>query len=170
MGACAGILGLVIVAACGSPPRAVTPSPAETVAARTATPQPATGEEAIRQLVLLEGQGVVGQDIEGVMGLWAEDARITDARHTPDDASDDALWQGRDAIRERYIVLVFPGAPAVAGATDISVEITGNAASATSTSVIGAEVAPLGDRWTFERRAGRWWITSLTYNLEDAEH
>ena len=42
--------------------------------ALTPTPQPATAEEAIRQLILLEGQGVVGQDIGGLMNLWAPEA------------------------------------------------------------------------------------------------
>jgi hypothetical protein len=100
------------------------------------------------------------------MGLWAEDAVIVDAKHTPDDPSDDARWRGRDAIRERYVVLVLPGNPTVAGAADVEITIDGDTASAVSTTIIGDEVSPGGDRWTFVRRDGRWWITSLTYNLE----
>jgi hypothetical protein len=162
------ILALVCLAvACAGPARPPgapdSPPPAPT----TPTPQPATDEDAIRQLVLLEGQGVVSQDIDGLMGLWANDAVIADAKHTPDDPADDARWQGSDAIRERYIVLV--GAPAQAGAQDIAVTIAGETAMATSTSVIGSEVAPLGDQWRFQKRAGRWWISALTYNLEAAE-
>ena len=63
-----------------------------------ANAQPATDEEAIRQLIRSEGQGLVSQDIAGLMDLWASDAVITDAKHTPDNSADDARWTGRDAI------------------------------------------------------------------------
>jgi ketosteroid isomerase-like protein len=141
-------------------------TPAHAAPARTPTPQPATDEEAIRQLITSEGQGVVSQDIAGLMDLWAADAVLADAKHTPDDPNDDARWSGRDAIRERYVVLVFPGNPTSAGAADVQLDIQGDQATAVSTTAIGSEVAPGGDRWTFAKREGRWWITGLTYNLE----
>ena len=164
------VLGLALMVALGGcAPRqqalnTVGPRPVPTP--KTPTPQPSTDDEAIRQLVLLEGQGLVSQDIAGLMDLWAEDAWIADAKHTPDDPADDARWQGRDAIRERYVVLVFPGNPQEAGATEMSISIEGDHATATATTRIGAEVSEGGDRWTFVRRDGRWWIESLTYNLE----
>jgi hypothetical protein len=117
-------------------------------------------------LIAAEGAAVVRQDITGLVDLWADDGVIVDARHTPADAIDDATWRGRDAIRSRYVVLVFPGNAQAAGARDIKVEIAGDKASAGSTTVIGSEVSPGGDRWTFVKRNGRWWIQSLTYNLE----
>jgi len=141
-------------------------TPARTAPVRTPTPQPATDEEAIRQLIAAEGQALVSQDIAGLMDLWAADAVIADAKHTPDDPNDDARWSGRDAIRERYVVLVFPGNPMRAGATDVEIDIQGDKATAISTTAIGSEVAPGGDRWTFVKQDGRWWITGLTYNLE----
>jgi ketosteroid isomerase-like protein len=146
--------------------RPTTPAQADAAPARTPTPQPASDEEAIRQLIVSEGRGVVSQDIAGLMDLWAADAVITDAKHTPENPDDDARWNGRDAIRERYVVLVFPGNPTAAGAADIELDIQGDRASAVSTTAIGSEVAPGGDRWTFQRADGRWWITGLTYNLE----
>jgi len=160
------LLALAGLGACNTSQPASTLGPRPTIPVRTPTPQPASDEEAIRQLIALEGQGVVSQDIDGLMGLWAQDAVITDAKHTPDDSSDDAHWRGRDAIRERYVVLVFPGNPTSAGATDVKITVDGDQAVAVSTTVIGGEVSPGGDRWTFAKRAGRWWITGLTYNLE----
>ena len=166
-GACFGL------AACGAP--ATSPSlgsqpatlgPRPMALALTPTPQPATAEEAIRQLILLEGQGVVGQDIGGLMNLWSPEAVVADAKHTPDNLNDDARWRGRDAIRERYVVLVFPGNPSLISPADVSIVIDGDKATATSTTRIGAETSPGGDRWDFVRRDGRWWITGLTYNLE----
>jgi hypothetical protein len=100
------------------------------------------------------------------MEIWAEDGRVTDARHTPDDPADDFTWRGRDAIRQRYVTLVFPGNPTAAGAADVQLTIAGSMAEARSTTRIGTEVAQGGDRWTFAFRDGRWIITSLTYNLE----
>ena len=160
------LLVAVTLVACAAPTPAPGLGPRPTAVVRTPTPQPASDQEAIRQLMLLEGQGVVSQDIEGLMNLWTADAIITDAKHTPTDVGDDARWRGRDAIRDRYVVLVFPGNPAAASAQDMQIEIQGDAATATSTTHIGNEVAPGGDRWTFVKSEGRWWITGLTYNLE----
>jgi ketosteroid isomerase-like protein len=161
-----GLLILVAAASCS----AKTPSSAlgekPTSVPRTVTPQPASDEEAIRRLVEAEGATVVSQDVDALMDLWADDATITDAKHTPDEANDDATWRGKDAIRARYVTLVFPGNPQAGGAVDVNLAISGETATATSTTRIGNELAPGGDRWTFVRRNGRWWIESLTYNLE----
>jgi len=156
---------LLMLAACVKPPVPPT-AVAVPTAVRTPTPVPATDEEAILQLLAAEGEGVVQQDIERLMEIWAEDGVVMDARHTPDDGSDDLTWRGRDAIRQRYVTLVFPGHPSTAGAADVQLSIEGDAAEALSTTRIGSEIAPGGDRWTFARREGRWLITSLTYNLE----
>ncbi len=160
------LAALIALAGCTPSPARPSPMQRPTPIPRTPTPQPASDEEAIRQLILLEGQGVVAQDIQGLMDLWAPDAVVIDAKHTPDDPSDDARWRGRDAIRERYVVLVFPGNPSVVAPADIQLTITGDTAAAISTTVIGNEIAPGGDRWEFVKRDGRWWIKSLTYNLE----
>ena len=160
------LLFFVGLGACNAPSPTSSLGERPTEEVRTPTPQPPSDEEAIRQLIRLEGQGVLTQDIVGLMGLWAEDALITDAKHSPDNLDDDARWRGRDAIRERYVVLVFPGNPTSAGAVDVEIVIEGDMATATSTTAIGDEISPGGDRWTFARRDGRWWIAGLTYNLE----
>ena len=137
-----------------------------TKAPPTATPVPANDEEAVKQLIRAEGEGVVQQDIDRLMDIWADDGQIVDANHTPDNASDDAKWVGRDAIRQRYVNLVFPSAPMQAQASDLKVTLEGSKATVTSTTNIGNEVEPGGDKWTLEKRNGRWYITNLTYNLE----
>lgn len=159
------LLVLLGIASCAAP-RASTLGDKPTEAARPTAAQPDNDEEAVRQLIAAEGAAVVRQDVPALMDLWAEDAVITDAKHTPADASDDATWQGRAAIRSRYVVLVFPGNPQSAGAKDVQVQVAGEQATATSTTAIGSEVSQAGDRWTFVKRDGRWWIESLTYNLE----
>ena len=71
-----------------------------------------------------------------------------------DETNDDLTWRGRDAIRQRYVTLVFPGNPDAAGPIDAQVTIAGDRAEALSTTHIGSEVAPGGDRWTFARKDG----------------
>jgi hypothetical protein len=159
------LLVILGIASCGAP-RSSTLGAKPTVVVRTPTAAPGNDEEAVRGLIASEGAAVVSQDIVGLMGLWAGDAVVTDAKHTPGDPSDDATWRGKDAIRSRYVVLVFPGNPQAAGARDVQVQVTDDKATAASTTVIGSEVSQGGDRWTFVKREGRWWIESLTYNLE----
>lgn len=160
-----GLLILLGIASCAAP-RVSTLGDKPTEAPRPTSIQPSDDEEAVRQLIAAEGAAVVRQDVAALMDLWAKDAIVTDAKHTPGDPSDDATWEGRDAIRSRYVVLVFPGNPQSAGAQDVQVEVTGERATASSTTAIGSEVSRAGDRWTFVKRDGRWWIETLTYNLE----
>jgi ketosteroid isomerase-like protein len=147
------VLLVLLLAACGS-------------SSPTAPRNQGDPESALRQLLVAEAEAVVEQDIERLAELWAEDGVVIDARHTADNQGDDAIWRGRDAILDRYMVLVFPGNPQFAEPTDIMITITGDAAQAASTTHIGEEVSPAGDRWEFRFAGGRWWITSLTYNLE----
>jgi len=161
------IAAIALLAACGprpTPAPTIPPPPPRPVA--TDTPVPANDEEAILQLLHAQGEGVVQQDIDRLMDIWDEDGVITDANHTPNDLSDDSVWPDHAAIRERYVNLVFPSAPAEAAATDIQLTIERDTASAISTTNIGAEVQPSGDQWTFVKNDGRWKIRSLTYNLE----
>ena len=147
------------------------PTPFPTVAPiptreRTPTPVPGSDEEAILMLIDAESEGVVQQDIDRLEDIWAPDGILTDANHTPDDSGDDEKWEGWDKIRDRYVNIVFPSAPTLAQAKDVDLTIEGDTASGTSTTQIGNEVSPGGDRWTFAREGGVWMITSLTFNLE----
>lgn len=137
-----------------------------TKAPPTVTPVPANDEEAVTQLIHAEGEGVVQQDIDRLMDIWAEDGEIVDAKNTPEDDSDDAKWTGKDAIRQRYVNLVFPSAPMQAEASDLQVTVADSEATVISTTNIGDEVSPSGDRWNLEKRNGRWYIVGLAYNLE----
>jgi ketosteroid isomerase-like protein len=167
LGLC-GLIALTLLAACGpATPPALTPplfTPARPPA--TLTPVPATAEEAVLQLLNAEAEGVAQQDIDRLMSIWAEDGRITDANHTLDNPDDDLVWQGQDAIRERYIVMVFPSAPTIVAHPDFEIVVKGDTATVTTTTTIGGEVAPAGDLWTFRKTKEGWKITALVYNLE----
>ncbi len=154
---------LFLVASCG--PSA---SPAPTPEPRgTPTPTPATDEEAILQLLAAEAERVVQQDIDLLMEIWAPDAVVTDANHTPDDPGDDRIWEGAEAIKERYLVIVFPSFPTQAIHPDVELNVSGDTAEAMTTTTIGIDMAPKGDKWTFAKVEGHWYITSLTFNLEE---
>lgn len=162
------LLMMLLVVSCRSGQDTPAGSQSDVGVPRTPTPIPATDEEAILKLLRAESEGVVQQDMDRLADLWAEDATVTDAKHTPDDPADDAVWRGIDAILDRYVVLVFPGNPQYAEPADVSVSIDGDTATVTSTTQIGDEVSPGGDRWTFVRRDGRWYIQALSYNLEQS--
>ncbi|HHW84839.1 MAG TPA: hypothetical protein GX400_01355 [Chloroflexi bacterium] len=123
-------------------------------------------DDAIRAVIEAEGRLVVSQEIDALMALWTEDAYVANAKNTPDDTADDQFWRGQDAIRHRYVRVVFPGAPAAAQPPELVIDRDGARAIVTATTRIGSEVAPAGDRWVLVKRNGCWQIASLTYNLE----
>ncbi len=161
------ILASILIAVVGlvgcdnqSPPP---PPPVPVARTRTPTPIPSTDEEAIRQLIFAEGESVVQQDIDRLQGMWASDGVVTDANRTPDNPSDDKTWKGWQAIRDRYVNIVFPSNPAYAEHPDIRVTITGDTANAISDTKIGVTNVKDNDKWTLRKLTGQWKITSLTF-------
>jgi len=155
---------LVAIVGCNTgapPPPPPGPKPA---IQRTPTPVPASDEEAIRQIIVAEGEAVVQQDIDRLQAMWASDGIVTDANRTPDNASDDKTWKNWSAIRDRYVNIVFPSNPAFAEHPNIRVTITGNTASAVADTKIGVTNLKDNDRWTFRKIDGQWKITSLTFS------
>jgi hypothetical protein len=161
------VLVCVMAPACSGPEVPTAPGAIPSPRPRgTDTPTPANDEEAIMQLLGAESEGVVSQDIDRLMEIWDQDGVVTDANHTPDNPDDDRAWDGLAAIRERYVNEIFPSAPSSVTHPDVELTFEGNTATALTTSTIGIDHAPAGDRWTFAKVDGRWLITSLTFNLE----
>lgn len=131
-----------------------------------ALPEDSSDEEAIWALIAAESRYVVSQEINKLMGLWAQDARITDMGHTPEQAEDDQSWRGADVIRHRYLRIVFPSAPDTAQTSEMDVQIDGERAIVTATTQIGEELSVAGDRWQVVRKDGCWLIESLEFNRE----
>jgi hypothetical protein len=115
-----------------------------------------------------EGEFVVQQNITQLMQLWHSGASVVDAHHTTQDTTDDQQWLDKDAIRHRYVRTVFPGAPTGIAPKDFLIELVGTQATVTTTTQIGDEVSPAGDRWTLSKQGDCWAIDNLTYNLEAA--
>ena len=122
---------------------------------------------AIEAVLTAEGTFVAQKDISALMNLWVVDGVVSDAMHTPNDPADDRRWRGTDAIRQRYVYLVFPNAPADTPAKNYAIDIDGGQAIVTGTTRIGDEVSPGGDRWELKNDNGCWVIQSLTFNLEN---
>src|SRR5689334_18496045 len=86
---------LILASACTTPaPTPPTVGPGGTSAPRTATPVPASDEEAIRQLINAECESLVQQDIDRLQGIWLDNGVITDAMHTQSNTGDDSTWKG----------------------------------------------------------------------------
>jgi hypothetical protein len=104
-------------------------------------------------LILAERTAAVEGDLATLAQLWATNSRVVDGRNTVDQ-SDDYIWEGRDAVLDRYVVAVFPNPPPPLGSLPkLSVQQVGNTAVALNDQ----------DHWRLERRDGRWWLTELVY-------
>lgn len=133
--------------------------------ARTPTPVPKTDKEAIKQLIVAEGEAVIQQDIDRLQGIWASDGIMTDASHTPNNPSDDVSWKGWLAIRNRYVDIFLFFSPTFVESPNVRITVMGDTATAISDSKIGITNLTDNVRWTFRKIEGRWKISSLTFGL-----
>ncbi len=157
---------LMIVVACNqTAPPPPTNAPGGGTIQRTPTPVPASDEEAIRQLINAECEAVVQQDVDRLQAMWADNGMVTDANHTQANTGDDVTWKGWDALRDRYVNLIFPSNPTFCEHPDIQVAINGNNATATSSVKIGTTNCQNCNQWAFAKANAGWRITALTYNL-----
>ncbi len=148
-----------------TPPTIATPVPA-VGSCSLHLDETVTDEQAIEAILAAEGDLVVKQQIDDLMRLWAEGAKVTDAKNTPNDTADDQSWLDKDAIRNRYVRIVFPGAPKEAIPSDLKIQLEDKQATVIATTHIGAEISPAGDRWTLVKQGDCWLLADLTYNLE----
>lgn len=163
--AAASIL-LILASACSNNPAPPPPTAGGgTTIKRTPTPVPASDEEAIRQLINAECEAVVQQDVDRLQSMWAGNGVVTDANHTKDNTSDDSTWKNWDALRDRYVNMIFPSNPTFCEHPNIQVTINGANAAATSSVKIGVTNCDNCNAWTFNKTGDGWKIVSLTYNL-----
>lgn len=161
------LLALIFTA---SSPIACTRAPARLSLVETDTPQPSVMQEHLLPsiimgkasdsieeiavaLILAERNAARARDRVTLAQLWASDGRVIDRRGS-NDPGVAYVWQGRDAILDRYLLAVFPAPPPpLSEPLDLVVHLDGDTATAT-----------LGnDRWEFIFREGRWWLKELSY-------
>jgi hypothetical protein len=107
-------------------------------------------------LVVVEREASIAGNLPLLATLWAADARIVDGRGSAE-TSDDLVWDGRDAILDRYKMAVFPAPPPPL--------TMGELVSAILT--VKGDVATLvngTDQWHFTLADGRWWLQKLVYS------
>lgn len=110
-------------------------------------------EEIAVALIRAERNAVQARDLATLAQLWASNARIIDRRGSHD-LNHAYVWEGRDAILDRYLLAVFPAPPPpFSEPIDPIVHLEGDTATATLDN----------DRWQFVFREGRWWLKELSY-------
>ncbi len=153
--ACAGWLLSACTGATQAPTLLPTPTPAIQV---PAPPEAVTGnpDEVLPALIQAERQASIQGDLAMLTQLWAPDSRIVDGRNTstPDD---DYVWEGRDAVLDRYVLAVFPNPPPPLPAPDGLDDLIVNREGDGATAVNGV------DRWRMVYADGRWWLQELIY-------
>lgn len=155
------LVALILLAACSG-------APAEPIGSCTLPLDSSlTDEEKIAAVLRAEGELVVAQDIDALMALWASGGEVVDAKHTPDDPADDQRWIDLDAVRHRYVRIVFPGNPQPSPAPELRIAVGVDAANVIATTRIGTEVAPGGDHWEMVKQGDCWAISRLSYNNEE---
>ncbi len=159
-------IGLVIAVGCTTTPPTPPAVQPQATRVRTATPVPASDEEAIRQLINAECEAVVQQDVDRLQGMWSNNGVVMDANHTKDNTGDDVTWKNWDALRDRYVNIIFPSNPTFCEHPNIQVTINGNNATATNDLKIGTTNCANCNAWTFVKDGAGWKIASLTYNLQ----
>ncbi len=148
------VCALLLLSACSAPLVAPAPTPGATVSPPAVAFLPA--EQALPGLVAAEREASIAGDPATLATLWSADSRIVDGRTTAA-SDDDYVWDGRDAILDRYVVAVFPNPPPPASFEALEITVAGQEA----TGVNG------GDRWRFTFADSRWWLTTLTYQQPD---
>ncbi len=129
---------------------------------------PPHDQVAIQAVLDAEAKGVVDRNLDGLMSLWCDGGIVRDAKHTPNDPSDDVLWQGKDAIAQRYLHLVFPGEPHLLEHSIVHISWKDDAHEAVVllSTRINSEAAISGDKWILCWQKGHWQVKETTYNLE----
>ena len=142
---------------------AAAPLPASTSVAAANAPASASDLEAVRNVILNEVNAAVSQDLGQLQTLFAPNAVVIDRAGTPDDASDDTVWQGWANIERRYQAFFSSGVSSLT-LVDLAIQLNGNQAIATHQGVVqdGVLYADQGS-YTLENIDGRWLITQLEY-------
>ena len=129
-------------------------------------------EAQIKGLIYLEGRSALHSSVDDALRLWSPDGVIRDENYTPHDSTDDRVWAGAPAIRERYRAEFAQRHYLKLAHTDASVVVEGDRATVVNdlrAEILTAEgvqrvFLSRGDRWTFRKGENGWRIAELVVN------
>ncbi len=132
----------------------------------TATPSTVSDSDA-KAVIMSEVEAAINQDLERLQTLYTVDAVVVDHNKTPDDPSDNTVWQGWSNIERRYAAFFSVGFSS-ATLVDLTVQVDDNQAQGTHKGVIldGTLYEDTGI-YTLEQRDGQWLITQLEYGKQE---
>jgi len=133
------------------------------VATQSTTPADPAEQDAVRAVINAELKGAINQDLEALASLFAPNAVIIDHNGTPDDPSDNTIWQGWVNIERRYSA--FFSAGFYSGSfVQLAVQVDGDRAQGTHQGVVLDDVYyEDSGLYLLEKQEGRWLITQLEY-------
>ncbi|MCB0213323.1 MAG: nuclear transport factor 2 family protein [Anaerolineae bacterium] len=141
------------------------PLPEATTVAVIDPAAPAADPQAVRNVILDEVNAAMAQDLGRLETLFAPSAVVVDHSGTPDDPSDDTVWQGWANIERRYQAFFSSGVSSLT-LVDLAIQIDGNRAIATHQGVVQDGVLyPDQGTYTLENSNGQWLITQLEYGF-----
>lgn len=168
------LVGTACQPAAPPPPTAVESPAATRAIAPTTQDVPAAVSEppefVIAWLIFAERAAAHRGELSQLAMLWAEESRVID-RRGHEDARHHYVWQGKDAVLNRYVVAVFPHAPPLL-ADDALNELILDAEFESTRRVENLQEGDIvravnnGDRWRFIWQEGRWYILELSYTSQ----
>lgn len=120
---------------------------------------PPVNQQEISMVIADEVKGITEKDLSRLKLLYAPQATIIDRASTPQDTSDDVIWNGWDEIEQRYLD-IFAIPMSALTMMNLSTRVEGNRGLATYDGIIidGTLYEDTGT-YTLENINGRWVIT-----------
>ncbi|MBI1820963.1 MAG: glycosyltransferase [Nitrospirae bacterium] len=126
----------------------------------------------IKTQILMEEEAALNSNVPYALSLWSHEGIIRDENFTPNDQSDDRVWNGFDAIQKRYIEEYRQRKYLNLVHHNIFIRIEENIAtivndlSAVIQTKEGLQEVELsrGDQWILKKKGEEWKIVSLTVN------
>lgn len=135
---------------------------------------PPSREERAAAPLVIESAAVKSRDVDRALGLWAPDGMIVDRNFTPDEPTDDRVWRGLDAVRDRYLREFRQRDYVSLRHLNLDIHVEGTRAVITndldavirrmSTGRLEEVILPRSDRWELRESQGRWQIVKLEVN------
>ena len=124
---------------------------------------PVPDPQQVREVILDEIKGAIAQDLPLLQSLYAPAAVVIDHNGTPEDPTDDTLWQGWANIERRYQAFFAAGYSSL-NLVDLSIQMTGDQATATHQGVVlDGTLYPDQGLYSLTKTNDRWLITSLEF-------